>query len=156
METIVNHCLFISWNHLIRILMFTLYCDMVSLNVSPDDAIFRSIKYACDLKYGLNYVFSWKLACAFSWILEAHMLHRKASSWQWESRAIFHLIGCVVIRLLDYKKKKTLNYTENYVKTRVFGNKTLKIVLITYWEEIPPKNINLKSFRAEQFFLGKF
>ena len=44
------------------------------------------------------------------------MLHRKASRWQWESRAIFHLEGCVVIRFLEYKKDMTLNYTE--IKTR--------------------------------------
>ena len=33
---------------------------------------------------------------------------------------------------------------------------TLKNIPITYWDEIPSKIINEKSFRAEQFCQGKF
>ena len=52
-------------------------------------------------------------------------------------------INSYVIRFLEYKKEITSKYSVNY-----------KIIPITYWDEIPSKNKNFKSFNAEQFFLG--
>ena len=122
------------------------------LKVRPDDSIFRSINRMRLIAY--DYVAH---ATSHAILLEysKRMLHLKASRLHWESREIFHLKGCFVIRFLKFKNERTLNYTKNYKKTRSFGNMTIKIILNTYRDEIPSKNINLKSFCAELFCLGK-
>ena len=128
------------------------------VKLCPDDAFLRSINHmrlkaccnlrsACDIAYG------------FSWILEAHDAS-KGFPLQLESRAILNLRSFVIF---DLKKKITLNYTDNYKKrSRPFGNMTLKIIRITYWDEIPSKIlIWRKKYKFEDFscwavYLWKF
>ena len=112
--------------------------------------LFRSI-YRMRLKACVKLRSTW----SFSWILEAHAASKgfplaMSITCDFSFRRL-----CWDQFFFESKKEITLNYTKNY-KNEVLWKYDFKnyFYYILRWDSV--KNINLKSFRAEQFCLGKF